>query len=256
MNINMKINLALDKPLWDAGIRYNHKLNLASASWLTFGPSGSGKSVLNKLIAGRIASIPDTGFDTAPNARARVTICDGKADDYTFLRDVPNARYYEYLDVQNGLTTFFNEFEDRLHGNPDRSFRLIVLEEWSSYLRVLENSGKEGAQAAKTSLSQAFSITSQGRAYNTHCLFSVQRPDSQFLSGFRENLTTIIGLGRISPEAARMVGFNEYELFSNNNCGQSNGWLLDDTGKFAQIIVPRVKDFNKLHRAITDVVTR
>jgi hypothetical protein len=52
-----------------------------------------------------------------------------------------------------------------------------------------------------------------------------------------------------------MAGFNEYSEFTNNGSKQSVGWLLDDTGKFAQIVVPRVQDFSKLHRAITEVVT-
>jgi hypothetical protein len=244
---NLKINVALDKPLWDAGVKFYHTLSLSSASWLVFGASNSGKSVLVKTIVGRCASIPG----------ARVTICDGKAFDYRFLRNVDGARYFEHVDCSRGLHEFFREFTERMTDADAESYspRIIVLEEWSSFLRTLE-ADKETQKVAKQAMSELFSITSQGRAYNTHALVSLQRPDASFLSGFRENLTTTVGLGRISPEAARMVGFNEYAAFNNEFCNQGQGWLLDDTGKFAQIIVPRIQDFNKLHRAIVNVTTR
>jgi hypothetical protein len=226
------------------GIRKELTLPLDSASYLTFGPSNSGKTVLNKLICGRLAGIAD----------AKLTICDGKAYDYRFLRGLENARHYEYLDVAIGLSDFFAEFESRLKGeNSDNSYRLIVLEEWSSFLRVQEKLDKK---VAEKSLTELFSVTSQGRAYNCHALVSLQRPDSAFLSGFRENLTCVCGLGKISPEAAKMVGFNEYPEFSGISGKQGQGWLLTEQGELNQIVVPRVKNFERLHDDIITVATR
>lgn len=123
------IDLAYDKEMLDMGIKTYVPLKLNTASWLVFGASGSGKSVLVKSLIARISlHISD----------AKVTVCDGKADDYTFLRDIPNARHYEYLDIAEGLTEFYSEFESRLKGDETRTFRLIVIEEWSSYLRTME----------------------------------------------------------------------------------------------------------------------
>lgn len=245
MNRMNSIDILLDKKCLEMGIERYHKLSLNTASWLVFGPSGSGKSVLVKTIIGRLS----VHF---PDAKAKVTVCDGKADDYTFLRGTPGARYYEFMGIKDGLTAFYQEFEDRLKGNPDRSPRIIVLEEWGSYLRMMEATDKKAAQV---SLSQLFSITSQGRAFNVHALLSTQRPDSSLLTGFRENLTVVVGLHRISPEAARMVGFNEYPNFNNEECGQGIGWLLTDNG-LASVCVPQVQNFQKLHEAIKDAVTR
>ncbi|MDR1703628.1 MAG: hypothetical protein LBS19_02935, partial [Clostridiales bacterium] len=82
-----------------------------------------------------------------------------------------------------------------------KPLRLLVLEEWTSYISMLQASGKEGQQTAKEVLAMAFALTSKGRAYNTHCLFSVQKPSMEFFQGFRENLVCVVGLGRISPRS-------------------------------------------------------
>lgn len=244
MTVDSEIEILLDKTLLDQGFEYYHKLHLNTASWLVFGPSGSGKSVLVKTIIGRLAlHVPDS----------KVTICDGKADDYKFLRDVPDARYFEYTDMSKGLAQFYSSFQDRLTGkNPEKTFRLIVLEEWGSYLRIMEEMDKK---VAKTSQAQLFAITSQARSYNMHALLSVQRPDASLLTGYRENLTTAIGLGRISSEAARMVGFNEFDEFDGKDSNQGIGWLLSEEG-LHHIQVPKIRNFEKLHRAIQMAVTR
>jgi hypothetical protein len=232
------------------GIKSELSLPLDSASYLVFGPSNSGKTVLNKLICAGCADIEG----------AKLTICDGKSFDYRYLRGIEGARFHEGLALADGLTAFFEEMQSRKNGNPALSYRLIVLEEWSTYLRVQENFDRKAPKGtppiALNSLTQLFAITSEGRAYNFHALVSCQRPDSQFLSGFRENLTSICGLGRISPEAARMVGFNEYPEFSGISGKQGQGWLLTEQGELNKIIVPRVKDFDRLHADIITAVTR
>ena len=238
-----RIDVLLDKNLLDIGIEHYYELPLQAASYLVFGPSGSGKSVLTKCIVGRIGLyLPDV----------KVSICDGKADDYTFLRGIAGARHYEFLGIREGLADYYTDFESRLNGSPDRSYRLMVLEEWGSFYRSMEVTDKKAAQ---TSLSQLFSITSMGRSYNIHALLSVQRPDASLLSGFRENFTVVCGLGRISPEAARMVGFNEYPAFDNEKSGKGVGWYLTDEG-LKQVQVPIVKNWDKLHNAIKIAVTR
>jgi hypothetical protein len=248
------ILLGYDYDLLQQGEKSELTLPLNSASYLTFGPSNSGKTVLNKLICAGCSSIHD-------NEKAKVYIADFKAVDYRFLREIPNARYGEYLAMADILTSFYEEFERRQSGiDNDISYRLIILEEWSSYLRIQEQLDKKipkGTQPiAQTSLAQLFSITSQGRAYNCHALVSLQRPDSQFLSGFRENLTFSCGLGKISPEAAKMVGFDEYNEFSGISGKQGIGWLLSEQGDLNQIIVPRVRKFDKLHDDIIRMVTQ
>lgn len=88
-----------------------------------------------------------------------------------------------------------------------------------------------------------------------HALLSVQRPDASLLTGYRENLTTAIGLGHISSEAARMVGFNEFDEFDGKDSNQGIGWLLSEEG-LHHIQVPKIRNFEKLHRVIQMAVTR
>jgi AAA+ ATPase superfamily predicted ATPase len=239
------IDILLDREMLKSGVEHYHELPLKSASWLVFGPSNSGKSTLVKVIVGRLALYTD----------ARVTILDGKSDDYTFLRGVQNARHYEFSEIADGLTAFYAEFEDRLSGNSDRTPLVVVIEEWGSYLRKMEAS-KETAQAAKTSLSQVFSIVSQGRSYNVHALFSVQRPDASLFTGFRESLTVVCGLGRISPESAKMAGFTDYDSFNNSDCRQGAGWYLTESTGLAAVQVPVVRNWQKLNEDIKAAVTR
>jgi len=242
----IEVPIVLDERLVQAGIEQYLSLPLSSGSFLTFGPSNSGKTVLNKLIIGRITL-------TVPDATA--TICDGKAFDYAFIRDISNSRHFEYLGVCEGLSWFYREiFEPRLKGKSnDRSFQLIVLEEWSSFMRIQEEVNKP---AAKTALSQLFSIVSQGRAYNCRALISCQRPDAAYTGGFRESLTSVIGLGRISTESAKMVGFNEFPEFNGISGGQGVGYMLTETGVLNKVRVPRINNFDRLHQTIIDAVTR
>lgn len=247
MNIPAEIDLVYDERLYQAGMLYYHKLSLSGGSYLTIGPSNSGKTVLNKLIIGRYAS-----YASVPHARCYIG--DGKAFDYRFLRGVPNARYGEYLGVGDILTAFFSEFERRLKGQTDDLYpMLLLLEEWPSYMKILEETDKK---AAKTAMAQVFSIVSQGRAYNVKALISCQRPDSAFTGGFRESLTSVFALGRISSETAKMVGLNEFPNFSGISGGQGVGWMLSENGEIARIRVPYISNFQKLHDAIIDVVTR
>lgn len=115
--------------------------------------------------------------------------------------------------------------------------------------------GRELRKVA-TLISQLFSIASQGRAYNCHALVNLQRPDATFLEGFRENFSVVIGLSRISPEAAKMVGFTDYPEFSGINCGQSVGWMLTDEGILSQVRVPHIREWDNLHNSIIAAVTR
>jgi hypothetical protein len=231
-----KVNISLDKKLFDLGIEYFHSLNLNTSSWLLAGASGSGKSVCGmNLINNIVSCVPDS----------RIWICDGKHDDYKFLGDIENSRYWGYLDMAVGVDNFYNMFSDRLTGQcNNRTHEIIVLEEWSSVLRMLE-ADKATTPKAKKMLSQAFSITSQGRAYGVHALFILQKPSMDFLSGFRENLTSVISLGRLSPEVAKMCGFGV-------------GWFLNDKNRLFQVKIPHFEanDFARFKKNIIKGTTR
>lgn len=213
--------------IWD----YEHCPHL-----LLVGSTGSGKSYAVKLIMGRISKY-------APDAA--LTVCDFKADDFTFLRGCD--RYYEFTDCKRGLDNFYDSFLARQQGNNlDRSFSMLVLEEWASLVGNLE---KKEAEEAKKQLATLLML---GRSYNVHILVSQQRADAQYFSTARDNFSSIIALGNLSKESSSMFGFDRDALAPIYQLG--GGHMLSQGVDLQEIQVPAIRDARKLEKAIYDTV--
>ena len=237
--MNGKLPLFWDAVLLRAGIRYpviwdyEHFPHI-----LLVGSTGSGKTYAVKLLLGRVSKyVPD----------AAITVCDFKADDFTFLRGCD--RYYEFTDCKQGLDDFYNSFLDRQQGNNlDRSFSMLVFDEWASFLNNLE---KKEAEETKRKLATLLML---GRSYNFHILVSQQRADAQYFSTARDNFNTIIALGNISKEAAGMFGFDRELMQPVYHRERGAGYLLQGGTNLTAIQVPRIRDMEKLHAAIRRLV--
>ncbi len=204
---------------------------------LVVGSTGSGKTYAVKLIIGRISKF-------LPGAS--VTVADFKADDFTFLRGC--SRYYEFTDCKQGLDDFYNSFLARQQGNNlDRSFSMLVFDEWASFL--LNHLDKREAEEAKRKLSTLLML---GRSFNCHILVSQQRADAQYFSTARDNFNTIIALGNISKESAAMFGFNRDSMQPVRQLG--GGYMLTNGTDLQEIQVPSIRDPAKLNRAIQTLV--
>ncbi len=213
--------------VWD----YEHFPHL-----LLVGSTGSGKSYAVKLIIGRISKL-------LPSAAA-VTVCDFKADDFTFLRGC--SRYYEFAACKQGLEDFYDAFLARQQGNNlDRSFSMLILDEWASFLQQEKNKAEE----AKRKLSTLLML---GRSFNCHILVSQQRADAQYFSTARDNFNTIIALGNISKESAAMFGFDRGSMQPVHQIG--GGYMLTNGTDLQEIQVPSIRDPAKLNRAIQTLV--
>lgn len=213
--------------VWD----YEHCPHL-----LVVGSTGSGKTYAVKLIIGRISKF-------LPGAS--VTVADFKADDFTFLRGC--SRYYEFTDCKRGLDDFYDAFLARQQGNNlDRSFSMLIVDEWASFLA---NLGKKEAEEAKRKLSTLLML---GRSFNCHILVSQQRADAQYFSTARDNFNTIIALGNISKESAAMFGFNRDSMQPVRQLG--GGYMLTNGTDLQEIQVPSIRDPAKLNRAIQTLV--
>lgn len=199
---------------------------------MVIGPTGSGKTYAVKLLLGRISKyVPGVA----------VTICDFKADDFQFLRGCNG--YYEFLDCKRGLEDFYHFFLARQQGNNlDRSFCLLVFDEWASFLNNLE---KKEAEEAKRQLSTLLML---GRSFNVHVLVSQQRADAQYFSTARDNFSGIIALGNLSKESALMLGFDRDKLEPVRDIGA--GYMLINGTDLQEIQVPVVRDAIRLERAI------
>lgn len=227
-----RIFLGYDSNFFQRGIKtalnwdYVHNAHL-----LVFGGTGSGKTYFTKLLLARIGlHLPE----------AVVTVCDFKADDFKFLSDIPN--YHGFMECKEGFDKFFDMFTARQSGEDEcRDFRLIVFDEWASYLNMLD---KKETETAKSKLATLLML---GRSFNIHVLISQQRADSQYFSTARDNFSVIVALGNISKESKQMFfsGFEKEEMPPVTQLGE--GYVLTNGAILKKLITPTVRNEKKLN---------
>lgn len=209
MQLNERVPLFWDAQLLELNCRYPTFWNVNfSPHMLLTGPTGTGKTTAEKLVIGRVAThIPG----------AQVTVCDFKADDFRFLCGCQH--YYAFTDCLRGLDDFYNAFLARQQGNnSDRSFRLLVFDEWASFLNFLD---KKEAETAKKQLATMLML---GRSFNCHVLIAQQRADAEYFGKARDNFSVVVALGNLSKEAAAMFGFPRDEMEPVSGVGA--GYML------------------------------
>lgn len=224
------IQLGYDGELFQRGFIAPLNWNfIGSPHLIAFGGTGSGKTYFSKLLLARIGlHLP----------QAVVTVCDFKADDFKFLSDTPN--YYSFMHCREGFEAFFDMFTARQSGEDTcRDFRLLFFDEWASYLNMLE---KKDAENAKSKLATLLML---GRSFNVHICISQQRADAQYFSTARDNFSVVVALGNVSKESKAMF-FSEFKD-EMQPCGRGEGYVLFNGAELKRIIVPTVKNENKLN---------
>lgn len=205
---------------------------------LVVGATGSGKTYAVKLLLGRVnCYIPD----------GKIILCDYKHDDFRFLDGAP--RYYAFDRCAEGLNTFYTAFAARQSGeNLSRSFRMLVFDEWASYVSMLE---KKEAEDAKRKLATLLML---GRSFNFHVLVSQQRADAAYFSTARDNFSIILALGNLSKESRDMFfgGFKD-ELKPVKHLGE--GYMLANGATLHHVQVSTIQDGARLETAIRRLVT-
>ncbi|MDO4269802.1 MAG: hypothetical protein Q4C72_02660 [Eubacteriales bacterium] len=227
------IPLALNKPLLD----YGHKKPVLwpydqAPHAVVIGSTGSGKTYFVKQTIWR-------ALKHIPNAA--VTVCDFKADDFRFLSGF--AGYYQHIDCAVGLQAFVDLFTARQAGtDPCRDFRLLVFDEWASYLQSLDK------KQADTEMKKLATLLMLGRSFGCHVLVSQQRGDAQYFSTARDNFGMVIALGNLSPESRDMF-FKGYKDKIELTQEQGTGYAAVNGGEPIAIQVPTV-DIGKVESAI------
>jgi len=231
------IDLVPDEELFLSGItRYISWNYCRYPHMVLFGSTGSGKTYLLKLILGRIGLyLPD----------AELVICDYKSDDdFSFLEGSEN--FYRFDECMKGLERAVQLLHDRQQGiTPDKHFFGLIFDEWASFLNNLD---KKTADSAKQQLAMLLML---GRSFNIHVLISQQRLDASYFASSRDNFNVVIGMGVLSKESVEMM-FSDYKDVIQRNKAQGHGSAIFGN-RFCEIIVPTVRDTNKLHRAILAV---
>jgi len=210
--------------------------------WLVVGPSGTGKTIFSGMLAARVAlHVP----------KAKMWIASYKDDDFfQFCRGVKEARYHYFNDSVEAIREFYTTLEARLGGDPDRSFRLLWIDELAAMVTGLEKKRSEFVKNAVASILQT------GRSLNCQLLVSVQRADSTYFNnGARENFGNVVFLGpNITKEAAGMFGIDRAALPPVT--GRAGYYIINGNGDAIRPIqVPIVRNTSKLTAALMRGIT-
>lgn len=237
----MLVNMGFDSFLLQGGITHPVTWNTElHPHLLVLGNTGAGKTYFLRSLLGRIALYDRT---------AQVYLNDFKGVDFSFIRGIDNARYWGYTDVAEGFTAFYTLFEKRLQGNDDRSFCLLLIDEYIGWLNSMEKKTSEETRKRMSVL------LFMGRALNIHVVIGCQRAMAQsFDFGSRDMLNPVF-LGAPSRESVHSFCDSE-EAASMVPQGRGKGYVLFDGSQPRGITVPAVRDEAKLQRAIVATVTR
>lgn len=232
------IPIAYDKVLYTDGVKSPvlWPYELASHG-VVIGSTGSGKTFAVKLLMHTVLTQIEN---------ASITVCDFKADDFQFL--VGRSGYYQFDECAVGLQTFYDQFVARQSGKDVcRDFRLIVFDEWASYLQTLDK------KTADAEIKKMTTLLMLGRAFNVHVLVSQQRGDAQYFSTARDNFGLVIALGNLSPESRDMF-FKGYKDKIESIQTRGTGYLSINGGEPVAIKVPSV-NIEKKEREIAEYFT-
>jgi energy-coupling factor transporter ATP-binding protein EcfA2 len=232
----MPIPLAFDSELLDlANYRKYIEWDCEKYPHLAIlGNTGSGKSYFIRLLLGYISKYTE-------NAKAYV--CCYKNE----LLKTNAPRFFGYKKVAEGFAQFRTEFEDRLRGNPCRDFRLLLIDEYVSWLSSMEN--KEADKIKKQVAECLFMV----RSLNMHVILGAQRAMAvDFAYGSRDCLNVIF-LGSPSKESIRsFCSAEDSELMKPQDRGR--GYTVFDGQKPVGITVPTVTNPQALESAIDKLI--
>ena len=213
--------------------------------WLVVGPSGTGKTWYSAALASRLAlHVPEV----------KIWIASYKDDDFfQFCHGVEGLRYrYRYFnDSVEAIREFKDVLDARLGGDPDRSFRLLWIDELAAMVTGLPKVESAFVKDAVASILQT------GRSLNCQLLVSVQRADSTYFNnGARENFGNVVFLGpNITKEAAGMFGIDRATLPPVT--GRAGYYIVNGNSEdIRPIQAPIIKDASKLKAALLDGLTR
>jgi hypothetical protein len=236
---------------------FKHWINLdykkGSPHVITAGRTGSGKTVLSKLILGRTIL-----FAPKELQPIEVMIIDPKADtDFDFLDVEGITNFYRGEMSVIGIEAAFSRFRQRQSkDDASRNLILIFIDEFASLVNFVQDRKEKEEIYRKLSL-----LLMLSRSYMFSIQMATQQPSAQTLgnSGNREQMGTVCLLGDSGVETQRMLfdgdsieRIKEYGHIG----GRSVGWLSKN-GSIAQPVrVPKVTKWDKLHTVIREGVEK
>lgn len=211
-----------------------------AAHMILIGSTGVGKTYLSKMILAKVAIyVKDS----------EIIVNDAKGDrDFCFLSGSKN--FYRFMECAQGLDEAYKRLFERQQGtDASRNMVVIYFDELAAYLNMQD---KKQAEEEKRKMANILML---GRSFNIHVIISQQRADAQYFATARDNLNVVIGLGNLSTESKEMM-FREYRHEMLPDRKRGTGYMLTNGTDLKSVYVPRVRDMDKLHRAIKEAVDR
>lgn len=171
-----------------------------------------------------------------------------QGSDYWQWRDYDNVFLGDF--VYDGFQKAYSIFENR-RTNPESQYPpfFLVFEEYQS---TVESISKKADK--EEFLQKVGNLLRLSRQVNFHFLCVCQRIDAiLFPSGGRENFSTKVSIGRLSPQAKQML-FPDDEVNCNKGQGEVN--LQFDGQPVIEARTYTIRDMNKAERLITDLLSR
>jgi len=228
---------------WDTGSSTQHHV-------LISGNSGSGKSTHMALWLAKVQKyMPQS---------TRLYLMDFKgSDDFRYLRNIPNARYYAHENCANGLRLFSQEIESRLQENLDRTPIFAVFDEYASFVSYTSITDKKLAAQCQMWMMNALFMS---RSVSGYCWLCTQRPDQSIMpsGGARDQLGVRVWWGRFSSDdAAKMMFGDMYKQIPEDfSGGVGHGIAYVDGKGLFEVVAPRINRQDAVKEAIKELVTR
>lgn len=187
---------------------------------------------------------------------ARLYLMDFKgSDDFRYLRDIPNARYFSHEKCADGICRCSEEIESRLNNNPDRSPVFVVFDEYSSFYSYSKATNRALASQSEMHLMNLLFLS---RGVGGYCWLCTQRPDQSIMpsGGARDQYGVRVWWGRFSSSDAARMMFGDMEIPQNFEGGVGNGIAYMDGKGLFEVTAPRIRRMEAVKAAIADFVTR
>ena len=241
----MELRFGLNEDLLQYGIKQEITVNTyAHAIGLIQGGTGSGKTYTLK----RILAYCELDLERS-NQNGCVYLLDYKGDD-TFAKMHECVHYFSFNKCIDGLNEFYSILLSRQNGNPDRSFCMLVWDEYASYLESLPDKKTENEVKAKVA-----ALVMLQRSFHMATIFCLQAGYSETFNKIRGNISVVLTMAHLTRELKTMF-YSSVADEVNQDKLQGQGSLLIDGCQLHNIVTPKITDPEKLDQYIIRLLNR
>lgn len=232
MSFDLRLTVGADQTALAAGLKVPVRVDFASTPHLLLAaPSGSGKTYLLTWLLAQLAQKP-----------GQVILADFKGIDFIEMDGCKN--YFRHDAVAEALNIAFDTLQARMH-DPGKATEPLfcVVDEWSGFISFCQKK----VQTEYLQKMASLLMLGRGAGAGMFVIMALQRADANYITG-RDNFGNALGLGRQSNEAIRMLFQDEADQIQPK--GRGHGYLRTDGKPLREIVVPRIRDMNKLKEQI------